>query len=99
MREIFDKLTSLSYWRVIDVGCGDCQLAAELLAPRFEEIHLLDVDDEAIKAAMLMKHKHQWNGRILRYAMEDFDLSHQYSCIVLRYTIGYLRRNNVKKFL
>ena len=58
---------------MLDAGCGDCQLAADLLAPQFEEIHLLDVDDEAIKEAMLMKNKHQWKGKILRCAMEDFD--------------------------
>ena len=60
---------------------------------------MLDVDDEAIKDAMLMKNKHQWKGKILRCAMEDFDQDCWYSCIVMRYSIGYLSDTKAIKFL
>ena len=49
MRKIFDKLSSMSRWRVIDIGCGGCELANDLLAPMFKEIHFLDRNEDAIR--------------------------------------------------
>ena len=44
MKEQIDKLTSMKRLRVIDVGCGNCELSEDLLSELFTEIDFLDVN-------------------------------------------------------
>ena len=47
MKAILDGLKSMKRKRVIDVGCGGCELSRDLLKDEFQELHFLDNNELA----------------------------------------------------
>ena len=55
MAAALDQLSTMKRERVLDVGCGGCELSRDLLRHKFKEIDFLDRNVEAIKIAMRLK--------------------------------------------
>ena len=77
-RDVADRLRSISYEKLLDVGCGTGYLFELLLAQREAEYHGLDLSPEMLKMA-----EAKFNGRValvegsadrLPYADDSFDV-------------------------
>ena len=77
-RDVCERLRSVSYTKLLDVGCGTGYLFELLLAQREAEYHGLDLPPEMLKMA-----KAKFNGRValvegsadrLPYADDSFDV-------------------------
>ena len=50
--------------RVIDVGCGGCELSRDLLRHLFEEIHFLDNNKHAVAEAYKLKNEFKLKAKV-----------------------------------
>lgn len=96
---MFDRLPSLSKERVIDVGCGDCKLSEDLLFNIFQIVHMLDVDKECIEKAKKLLEKKNKKGTTHWVDMRGFQPGNIFSCVVMRYSIGYMGNKSAIHFL
>ena len=55
IKELFDKLTDLKKWRVLDVACGVGNLTKYFLSDHFVNVDLFDNHKPDIEKAKLLK--------------------------------------------
>ena len=74
-------------------------MSKHILKDIFNKVDLMDQCEKSIQHAALMKSKSDKIDEIHHCSMEEFTTEKKYNLIVLRYCIGYLDRQSLKKFL
>ena len=66
MAATLNQLSTIKRERVLDVGCGGCELSRDLLRHKFKEIDFLDSNVEAIKISNAPQTRFQFGKLILQ---------------------------------
>ena len=86
--------------RALEVGCGEGHVTRFLLENMFDQTDLLDQCPTSIAYARALKDEYPSKiGDITLTTMQEFNTTHKYNCIVLRWTLGYLCYYTASKVL
>ena len=109
LEDLLNNLPNLHSGRVLDVGCGIGNLTKDCLIKHFGVVDMFDKDEKCIDAAKKLKQKlsaepclcdrpncdHFAIDRVEVADMKDFKSEEKYKAIVMRWTTGYLKNDDL----
>ena len=99
LEELLDSLSHLNYGRALAIAEGDGLLTKDLLRFRFKAIDCFDQCPEAVKKLEQLQERYAQIHRVDQATMQSYILEESYTCIFLRWCIGYLSGKELKTLL
>ena len=93
------KLPSMQQERAIEIGCGDGRFTVDALLGRFSAVDLFDQCSKAISKVKVLKRKHKSICNIERATMQGYIWKDNYNAIFSRWSIGYLKDQELVQIL
>ena len=99
LKRFFFQLKHLSRGRALEVAAGDGRVTYDVLKDLFTVINCFDINYDAVKILEGLQQKLPVIKKVDQAFMQSFVWTKKYSCVIMRWCVGYLTDEELINFL